>query len=126
MTVDPIVQASFSMRLVARGRVWTRGRKKCARPIACPLRTNNGSSHTKSYPKNKKGDRWGLNPQPLEPQSSALPIELRSPRAFIPERNASIDESLRIVKPEKFSIFALDNDPFLLYTRNRTEREHQL
>ena len=25
------------------------------------------------------GDRWGLNPQPLEPQSSALPIELRSP-----------------------------------------------
>ena len=28
----------------------------------------------------KKGDRWGLNPQPLEPQSRALPIELRSPR----------------------------------------------
>jgi hypothetical protein len=27
-----------------------------------------------------KGDRWGLNPQPLEPQSRALPIELRSPR----------------------------------------------
>ncbi len=25
------------------------------------------------------GDRWGLNPQPLEPQSRALPIELRSP-----------------------------------------------
>ena len=29
--------------------------------------------------RNKKGDRWGLNPQPLEPQSRALPIELRSP-----------------------------------------------
>ena len=26
-----------------------------------------------------KGDRWGLNPQPLEPQSRALPIELRPP-----------------------------------------------
>ena len=26
------------------------------------------------------GDRWGLNPQPLEPQSRALPIELRSPQ----------------------------------------------
>src|SRR6266704_820348 len=23
-----------------------------------------------------RGDRWGLNPQPLEPQSRALPIEL--------------------------------------------------
>src|SRR5579883_1601274 len=32
--------------------------------------------------KNKKGDRWGLNPQPLEPQSRALPIELRSPHVF--------------------------------------------
>ena len=28
----------------------------------------------------KWGDRWDLNPQPLEPQSRALPIELRSPR----------------------------------------------
>src|SRR5205823_6310185 len=28
----------------------------------------------------KWGDRWGSNPQPLEPQSRALPIELRSPR----------------------------------------------
>jgi hypothetical protein len=27
----------------------------------------------------KWGDRWGSNPQPLEPQSRALPIELRSP-----------------------------------------------
>lgn len=27
----------------------------------------------------KRGGRWGSNPQPLEPQSSALPIELRSP-----------------------------------------------
>ncbi len=25
------------------------------------------------------GDRWGSNPQPLDPQSRALPIELRSP-----------------------------------------------
>ncbi len=102
--LNSLVQVCFSMRSVARGPVWTRERKKCARPIACPLRTNNGSSHTKSYPKNKKGDRWGLNPQPLEPQSSALPIELRSPRAFISERNASIDKSLRLVKPEKFSV----------------------
>ena len=26
-----------------------------------------------------RGDRWALNPQPLVPQASALPIELRSP-----------------------------------------------
>src|SRR6266704_4996184 len=26
-----------------------------------------------------KGERWGSNPRPLEPQSSALPAELRSP-----------------------------------------------
>ena len=44
------------------------------------LRTNYGSSHKSQRYGNKKGDRWGLNPQPLEPQSRALPIELRSPR----------------------------------------------
>jgi hypothetical protein len=38
-----------------------------------------GSSHSRFAWRNKKGDRWGLNPQPLEPQSRALPIELRSP-----------------------------------------------
>ena len=27
----------------------------------------------------EKGERWDLNPRPLEPQSSALPTELRSP-----------------------------------------------
>src|SRR5581483_1113898 len=43
----------------------------------------------------KKGDRWGLNPQPLEPQSRALPVELRSPRF---ERTVSIVDSLRFVK----------------------------
>lgn len=26
------------------------------------------------------GERWGLNPRPPEPQSGALPTELRSPR----------------------------------------------
>ncbi len=36
--------------------------------------------HDSHKSEQKKGDRWGLNPQPLEPQSSALPIELRSPR----------------------------------------------
>src|SRR6266699_4808900 len=42
-----------------------------------------------------KGDRWGLNPQPLEPQSRALPIELRSPCFWC---NVSIDDTLRVVK----------------------------
>lgn len=28
-----------------------------------------------------QGDRWGSNPQPLEPQSRAPPIELRSPHS---------------------------------------------
>ena len=30
-----------------------------------------------------------------------------------------------IVPVKALNIYALDNDPFLLYTRNRTEREHQ-
>ena len=29
-----------------------------------------------------KGERWGLNPRPSEPQSDALPTELRSPYTF--------------------------------------------
>src|SRR5260370_40672963 len=36
-------------------------------------------SREKNGGKTKKGDRWGSNPQPLEPQSRAPPIELRSP-----------------------------------------------
>jgi hypothetical protein len=31
-------------------------------------------------PRREWGERRGSNPQPLEPQSSALPVELRSPR----------------------------------------------
>lgn len=29
------------------------------------------------------GDRWDLNPQPPDPQSGALPIELRSPQYVV-------------------------------------------
>ena len=42
-----------------------------------------------------KGDRWGLNPQPLEPQSRALPIELRSPQVLL--HTVSIANPLSIV-----------------------------
>ena len=63
--------------------IGTIGSKVCPRSfrsIVCPQRTNYGSSHKKIKGFEGKGDRWGLNPQPLEPQSRALPIELRSPR----------------------------------------------
>src|SRR5579863_7432569 len=54
----------------------------------------------------KKGDRWGLNPQPLEPQSRALPVELRSPRF---ERTASIVDSSGFVK--SFFLRSTHNSP---------------
>ena len=45
-----------------------------------PQGTNNGKSYSHITSTRSGGDRWGLNPQPLEPQSRALPVELRSPQ----------------------------------------------
>jgi hypothetical protein len=75
------------------------GSKVCPRTFGskvCPLRTNYGFSNTSGLRgKWRKGDRWGLNPQPLEPQSRALPIELRSPQALL--YTVSIANPLSIV-----------------------------
>jgi hypothetical protein len=39
------------------------------------------SNFFKFYTQNTWGERWGLNPRPPEPQSGALPTELRSPQS---------------------------------------------
>jgi hypothetical protein len=70
---------------------------------------------SKGLEENRWGDRWGLNPQPLEPQSSALPIELRSPCFGI----VSIVDSLRIVN-SGFHFFTCLNAS--LVTRGSLER----
>ena len=105
IVVEPIAQVCFSIRLVAEDNLGRgkEGRSKvCPRTfgnIVCPLQTNYGLSHNGERKWEMEGDRWGLNPQPLEPQSRALPIELRSPRLrSLIERTASIDETLRPVK----------------------------
>ncbi len=54
-----------------------------------PRSLNKGAVDERGIYSTKKGDRWGSNPQPLEPQSRALPIELRSPQAF------HLDHSIR-------------------------------
>ena len=50
----------------------------CQNHRACERTKLWGKQHTNKT-RRRRGDRWGLNPQPLEPQSRALPIELRSP-----------------------------------------------
>lgn len=58
-----------------------------------PSRRRYASSHTQKGNLGEKGDRWGLNPQPLEPQSRALPIELRSPHGTFSRTVSIVDAS---------------------------------
>jgi hypothetical protein len=56
-------------------------KRKKSQQFSQQLRKHKAGSSYKSL--KGEGERWDLNPRPLEPQSSTLPTELRSPRKTI-------------------------------------------
>ena len=63
------------------GKDWCKRKCTLQTKVSDKRRTNKFQEIFSSYKLlNWEGERWDLNPRPLEPQSSALPTELRPPQ----------------------------------------------